>query len=414
MDPYLCTHVIFSFLGIDSNGNINFMERGESAASAAIQGALDLRSRNPNLKLLAAIGGWSDAMVYPWSNLASNSGARSNLANNILSILQRFNLNGIDIDWEYPNRDQDRPQDKQNFISLLRDIKNKLGSTYSLSIAIGVGSWRTGLSYNVQEMFQICDFVNVMTYDMHGGWEHKTGLHSALYRGSYDNTASNVDESVRLLLNFGVDRSKIIVGIPTYGYRFQLDNAGNNGIGAPANYHPSRNSGYREICKGVRSGLLSVRYDEQQKAPYGINGNEWIGYDNVRSVTEKAYYIKNNGFGGAMFWSLDMDDYDGVCSEGRFPLISTVSNIVKGSGPSPTQPTQPQTSTTQAPSVTTTTTRPSGTFSCPSSNGFYRDPFNCSKYYQCANWNPYHFDCPAGLKFNIKTQNCDWDYNVQC
>jgi chitinase len=302
LDPQICTHIIFSFLGIDGNGNLNFMNRGESAASAALQDAIKLRSRNPSLKILAAIGGYNDEMVHPWSNLAANSGSRLNLANNIVNILQRFNLNGIDIDWEYPNRDEDRPQDKQNFISLLRDIRNRLKSSYSLSVAIGAGAWRTGLSYNIKELFQICDFVNLMTYDLHGGWDKKTGLHSALYRGSSDNTPANVDESVKLLLSFGVDRSKIIVGIPTYGYRFLLKNAANNGIGAPASYHPKPSIAYREICKNARSRSITVRFDEQQKTPYAVSGNEWFSFENVRSVTEKANYINNNGFGGAMFW----------------------------------------------------------------------------------------------------------------
>jgi chitinase len=278
------------------------MERGEAAAANALQQATQMRSRNPNLKIIAAIGGWSDAMMYVWSDMAANSDSRTNFANNIFNFLQRFNLNGIDIDWEYPNREQDRSGDKENFIALLQTIKNRLGSAYSLSIAIGTGAWRTNLSYNVARMFQICDFVNVMTYDMHGGWEGKTGLHSALFRGSADNTPSNVDESIKLLQSNGVDKNKIIVGIPTYGYRFRLSNPGNNGIGAPASYHSVPNSSYREICQRIRSGSLSAKWDDQQKTPYAVSGDEWIGYDNVRSVTEKANYIKNNQLGGAMFW----------------------------------------------------------------------------------------------------------------
>jgi chitinase len=65
---------------------------------------------------------------------------------------------------------------------------------------------------------------------------------------------------------------------------------------------------YRDIRQRVRSGAYSYRYDEQQKAPYAISGSLWVGYDYVRSVTEKANYIKNNGLGGAMFWAIDNDE----------------------------------------------------------------------------------------------------------
>jgi Glycosyl hydrolases family 18 len=72
-------------------------ERGEAAATNALQQATQMRSRNPNLKIIAAIGGWSDAMMYVWSDMAANSNSRMNFANNIFNFLQRFNLNGIDI-----------------------------------------------------------------------------------------------------------------------------------------------------------------------------------------------------------------------------------------------------------------------------------------------------------------------------
>jgi GH18 family chitinase len=68
-----------------------------------------------------------------------------------------------DIDWEYPNQNGNTGHDKNNFILLLQTLKQTLGSSYSVSVAIGAGEWRTGLSYNVQQMFAAVDFVNVMT-----------------------------------------------------------------------------------------------------------------------------------------------------------------------------------------------------------------------------------------------------------
>jgi GH18 family chitinase len=49
-------------------------------------------------------------------------------------------------------------------------------------------------------------------------------------------------------------------------------------------------------------------------------------------VIEKANYLKNQNLGGAMFWSLDSDDFNSQCGGGRFPLIAAVSNIVIGGG----------------------------------------------------------------------------------
>jgi chitinase len=169
--------------------------------------------------------------------------------------------------------------------------------------------------------------------DLHGGWESKTGIHGGLFRSSLDNTAANVDESVKLLISAGVDKSKLIVGLPSYGNAFNLADSNNNGVGAAVT-SGAGNMDYRDICQKTRSGALTYRWDDTQKVPYAFSGSYWVGYDDVKSVTEKANYIKSNNLGGGMFWALDNDDFDNVCGDGKFPLITKVYSIVVG-GQSP-------------------------------------------------------------------------------
>lgn len=214
----------------------------------------------------------------------------------------------------------------------MRDLKQRLGSTYSLSVAIGAGDWRSGYSYDIPAIFATCDFVNLMSYDLHGVWEGKTGIHAALYKSSRDNTGSNVDYSVKYLLNKGVPKNKLIVGIPAYGQAFRLLNPNNNGVGAPASANGASTPKFNEICQKVNSRQLEYRWDNDQKVPYAFRGTEWVGYDDVRSVTEKANYIRNLDVGGAMIWALDSDDFRNVCGLGNFPLISTIHKIVAGGG----------------------------------------------------------------------------------
>lgn len=209
---------------------------------------------------------------------------------------------------------------------LLKTLKSTLGSRYSVSVAIGAGKWRSDQSYDIPEIFDSVDFVNLMTYDLHGSWESKTGNHVALYKSADDNTSSNVDDSVKFLINHGVDRSKIILGIAAYGVGFQLSNCNNNGVGSSASAGSKKK--YNEIQPFVNSGYYNYRWDSQQKVPYVFSGTEWIGYEDVKSVTYQANYIKDKNLGGAMFWSIDGDDYNNSCGFGRFPLISTVNNIL--------------------------------------------------------------------------------------
>jgi chitinase len=231
----------------------------------------------------------------------------------------------LDIDWEFP-----ATGDKQNFVLLLKAIKKRFGPIFSLSAAVTPGKNRINVSYDIPEIFSTVDFVNLMTYNFHGSWETYTGLHSAMYRGLNDTSPFNVDESVKYILENWpqIDKNKIILAIPNYGRRWILDSNENNGIGAPAKAHPVTTEPYRLICKNIRAGNYSYHWDDEQKTPYIISGNDWMSYDDLRSVAVKSNYIVKNGLGGAMFWSLEQDDHEGLCGQGKYPLISTVSSII--------------------------------------------------------------------------------------
>lgn len=166
-------------------------------------------------------------------------------------------------------------------------------------MAMSSTEWRVNLSYDVKRIFEICDFVNLMTYDFHGEWEKKTGIHTALYRSPLDPTNLNVDFFVRYLLDKGVPREKMIVGIATYGNAFILNDPNVNDVGAPAKGAASWK--FPEICEKTQSGEFTEVWDDNQKSLYAFNGIKWVGYDNVRAVTEKANYINNMNLGGAMF-----------------------------------------------------------------------------------------------------------------
>jgi chitinase len=175
-----------------------------------------------------------------------------------------------------------------------------------------------------------------MTYDMHGPWENPlfTGLHSALYKGSRDSSPFNIDDSVKVLESYGIDLSKVVIGIPTYGRRFVLESTEETGIGQPAKPHSIPTEAYRKICKNILSGDYKYFWDNEQKTPYIVGGNDWMGFDDIRSVTEKANYIVKNGLGGALFWSLEQDDHQNLCGQGKFPLMTTVSKIISYHCPS--------------------------------------------------------------------------------
>ncbi|XP_028613248.1 acidic mammalian chitinase-like isoform X2 [Grammomys surdaster] len=137
--------------------------------------------------------------------------------------------------------------------------------------------------------------------------------------------------------NKGASPEKLIVGFPAYGHTFILSDFTKTEIGAPSNRggHPgpyTKKTGfwaYYEICTFLKNGAIQI-WNAAQQVPYAFHGNEWVGYDNIKSFHIKAQWLKLNNFGGAMIWAIDMDDYTGsFCDQGTFPLTSTLKKTLK-------------------------------------------------------------------------------------
>uniref|UniRef100_A0A914Z8Q6 GH18 domain-containing protein n=1 Tax=Panagrolaimus superbus TaxID=310955 RepID=A0A914Z8Q6_9BILA len=106
--------------------------------------------------------------------MASNEENRKKFAKSAIDFINKYNFDGIDIDWEYPESG-----DKDNFAKLLKDLK-AVSNKKLVTIATASDSVKIDAGYDVPEIAKSVDFVNVMTYDFHGSWEQKTGQNSPL------------------------------------------------------------------------------------------------------------------------------------------------------------------------------------------------------------------------------------------
>ncbi len=80
----------------------------------------------------------------------------------------------------------------------------------------------------------------------------------------------------------------------------------------------------------MKDGQWKVTREPIQKVPYAVKGNQWIGFDDVQSLKDKVAFLKSKGLGGGMVWSIDTDDFRGLCGHGKFPLLKTISGDLNG------------------------------------------------------------------------------------
>lgn len=81
---------------------------------------------------------------------------------------------------------------------------------------------------------------------------------------------------------------------------------------------------FKKICKKIKSEGWKREWDDTQKVPYAYGGNQWVGYDDVKSIKLKVKVAKKLNLGGVMMWSIEQDDVRNVCGGGEYPLLSAI------------------------------------------------------------------------------------------
>jgi len=282
-DPTYITHLNYAFVHVNANFNGVRVDNPERLRKLTA-----LKNANPNLKVLISIGGWGSGK---FSEMAASDTTRTKFAEDCLRIIKEFNLDGIDIDWEYPTSKAANisasPNDTQNYTLLMTAIRSKIGNNKLLTLA----SCADAKYIDFKAIEPIVNFVNIMTYDMGNPPTH----HAGLYRSKYTGWIS-VDEAVTAHVTAGMPIKKLVLGIPFYGH-------GKSGI---ANFID-----YKEVIK--LSGYKN-QWDTVAKVPYLENdkGEFVCTYENPESIQIKCEYLLNRGMLGAMYWDYSGDTEDGV------------------------------------------------------------------------------------------------------
>lgn len=335
IDPFLCTHVIYSFANI-SNDEIDTWEWNDVTLYDTLN---TLKDRNPGLKTLLSVGGWNFGSQR-FSDIASNSRRRRTFIKSVPPFLRTYGFDGLDLAWLYPGR-----RNKQHFTALVKEMKAEFAKEAQagaeqllLSAAVSAGKVFIDSGYDIAQISRHLDFISLLTYDFHGAWRQTTGHHSPLFRGQDHGSSdrfSNTDYAVSYVLRLGAPAHKLVMGIPTFGRSFTLASS-NTGMGAPTSGPGlagrfTKEEGilaYYEICDFLRGAAVHRLLG--QEVPYATKGNQWVGYDDKESIKSKVQYLRSRQLAGAMVWALDLDDFRGTfCGQNlRFPLTGAIKDAL--------------------------------------------------------------------------------------
>lgn len=291
-DPTYLTHINYAFGKVDSD-----FETLKISGESRLKKIVALKSSHPQLKVVLSIGGWG---AGNFSEMAADEAHRKQFCQNCLNAVKKFNLDGIDLDWEYPTSSSagisSSPADKQNFTLLVKDLRAVLGSDKLLTMA----SSSSAKYVNFKDFIDYMNFVNLMTYDMGDPPYHNAGLYKS------GKTRRSCDESVTLHYQAGVPYDKIVLGMPFYGRDDEKTKPFTAGDDDNFVY-------YCDITKGDYTEC----WDATAMVPYLTDaaGTMMLSYDNETSIGLKADYVKQKGLKGAMYWAIEGDDSNWTLSK---------------------------------------------------------------------------------------------------
>ncbi|XP_024893074.1 chitinase-like protein Idgf4 isoform X2 [Temnothorax curvispinosus] len=371
----LCTHLIYGYAHINSDFEIvpgsPSLDTGSGYSYYRL--ATQLKRQFPDLKIYLSVGGNSDPYdeEHKYLVLTETAEGRTRFINSVNRLLNDYDFDGIDLAWQFPPvkpkkqrstlgsiwhglkkklgygkfKDDKEQEHRDGFTILVRDLKSQLRPRFKALTITVLPHVNSTVYYDARLLAPNIEAVHLFAFDQ------KTPERSAkeadfpapIY-ASYGRVAEdNVDVATRYWLENGTPGSKIVVGIPTYARTWKLTSDSQisgvppivtDGPGAPG---PNTNEpgllSYAEMCSRLtehaagrlrRVGDPSKKYGSYAYQAYnGETGAEgiWAGYEDPDTAGNKATFVKSKGLGGVAIVDLSLDDFRGVCTGDKYPIV---------------------------------------------------------------------------------------------
>jgi chitinase len=310
------THINYAFANV-AEGKVvpGFAKDAENFKVLA-----GLRQKHPHLKVLVSVGGWTWSKGF--SDAALTAASRKVFVESAVAFVQRHDLDGFDVDWEYPGMVGDgnvfRPEDKANFTSLMAELRAALDAEGKamkrhLLLTFAAGASSEFLEHTEMAKVQASvDFVNLMTYDFRvASAEGEAGHHANLYPSPTDPHQASADRGVREFLAAGVPPGKLVLGVPFYGRAWSVATTDARGLYQPGKAPAERiETGYGSLAADrIGKGGFERVWDDKAQAAFLWNADQkiFISYEDPESLRRKCRYIRKHKLAGAMFWEYYSD-----------------------------------------------------------------------------------------------------------
>lgn len=260
------THINYAFILPTSSGGFQPLENASKLQS------LVTAAHANNVKVFVSVGGWNNGDDSAFESFAASASGRTTFTNNVISLVNQYGLDGIDIDWEYPNDGASA----NNYASLMQQLSTEMHNRGKLLTAAVVSY---GGSSILNSVFGYVDFLNIMAYD-EGGANHST----------YDLAVT----SLNYWINRGLPAAKANLGVPFYG----------------------RSS----------SEFVDYKVILQRGGSPNADSFQGIGYNGIPTMKSKTNLAFDRGAGGIMIWELSED------ATGANSLLSAIHDVVVSRG----------------------------------------------------------------------------------
>lgn len=314
------THIHFSFADVNENFEVSV---------AAVQTQWDrFINKKFKAKRILAFGGWASSTgpTYWIFREGVKPQNRERLATNMANFIKKHDLDGIDLDWEYPGAPDipgvppAEPIDGPNYLELLKLIRQKLPDK-SLSIAAPASYWYLK-AFPIDKIADVVDYIIYMTYDLHGQWDYDNSYSSpGCPKGDCLRSHVNITETytaLSMITKAGVPSNKIVVGVSSYGRSFRMLEAGCTGpmcrftgpTSGATRGRCTNEAGYvsnAEIDEILKKNPSAKKFSDDSGSNILVYDNlQWVAYMDDKNKDSRMQRWKGLNFAGITDWAVDL------------------------------------------------------------------------------------------------------------